>query len=57
MEIAKDIDYTPHYLQVKCLLRDVYELLSERRFSEAEELSVKLLAETKLLHNAVKAQK
>lgn len=57
MEIAKDIDYTPHYLQVKCLLRDVYELLSERRFSEAEELSVKLLAETKLLLNAVKAQK
>lgn len=57
MEIANNIDYAPHYLRAKFLLRNIYELLNEHRIEEAEQLSIELLAEIKLLLNAVKAQK
>lgn len=57
MEIAKDVDYAPHHLQSQRLLRKIYEHLNEREFKEAEELGVQLIVETKLLLNAIKAQK
>lgn len=57
MEIAKEVDYAPHYLRSQKLLREIYEHLNEREFKEAEELCIQLNVETKLLLNAVKAQK
>ncbi len=57
MEIAKEVDYAPHYLRAKSLLRDIYEHLNDRDLDRAEELSFHLIAEVKLLSNAVKAQR
>lgn len=57
MEIARDLDYAPHYLRAKELLRSLYELLNDREMEKAEQISLQLLAEAKLLHNAVKVQK
>jgi hypothetical protein len=57
MEIANPVDYAPHYLRAKVLLGEMYKLLNERRITEAEELSIQLLAEAKLLHNAIRTHK
>ena len=57
MEIAKEVDYAPHYLRSQKLLREIYEHLNEREFKEAEELCIQLNVGTKLLLYAVRAQK
>jgi len=57
MEIAKEVDYAPHYLRAKSLLHDIYEHLNNKDLDRAEELSFHLIVEVKLLSNAVKAQK
>jgi hypothetical protein len=57
MEIAEQVDYAPHYLRAKVLLGETYKLLNERRFIEAEELAFQLLAEVKLLNNAIRTHK
>lgn len=57
MEIAKPVDYAPHYLRAKELLGETYRLLNEKRITEAEELSIQLIAETKLMYNAIRVHK
>lgn len=57
MEIAKEVDYAPHYLRSQHLLRDIYKHLNENEFTKAEELCLELVVETKLLLNAVKEKK
>jgi hypothetical protein len=53
MEIVKDVDYTPHYLRSKQLIRELYETLNDRDISKSKEISLHLLTEIRLLHNAI----
>lgn len=55
--MSEKVDYASHYLRARVLLGEMYKLLNERRFIEAEELSVQLLAEAKLLQNAIRTHK
>ena len=54
MEIAKVVDYAPHIEELKRLIRDVHELANQRKQKEAEEISLKLAVEVKLLLNAIR---
>lgn len=51
------IDYSPHYLEVKRLLREVYENANEREIETAVALAEKLMVESRLLLQAIKAQR
>lgn len=53
METVSLVDYAPHMLETKRLLHNMHELLIERKYEEAKELSFSLLVEVKLLSNAV----
>lgn len=53
METVDLVDYAPHMLETKRILREMHELLIERKYGEAKELSLSLLTEVKLLTNAV----
>jgi hypothetical protein len=53
MEIAKNMDYAPHYLRTKQLLRELHDALNDREVAKSKELSLQLLTEVKLLHNSV----
>jgi len=57
METVNTVDYAPHYLRAKVLLGEIYKLLNERDFNLAEQLTLDLIVESRLLHNAVRAQK
>ena len=54
MEIVKEVDYAPHYLESKRLLGELYILLNDREMKDAHEVSMKLLAEVRLLNTAIK---
>lgn len=54
MEIAKVVDYAPHVEELKKLVRQVSELANERKQEEAEEAALALVAEAKLLLNALR---
>ena len=54
MEIAKVVDYASHIEELKRLIRDVHELANQRKQKEAEEVSLKLAVEVKLLLNAIR---
>ena len=56
MEIVKEVDYAPHYLEAKRLMHDLYLLLNNREMKEAHEVSLKLLTEVRLLNTAIKEQ-
>ena len=55
MEIAEVVDYAPHVEELKRLIRDVHEQANERKHAEAEEIALRLLAEAKLLLNAIRS--
>jgi hypothetical protein len=57
MEIVKPLDYAPHYLRAKVLLGETYRLLNDKQITEAKELAIQLLAEVKLLNNAIGTHK
>ena len=42
------VDYSPHYLEVKRLLREVYENANEREIETAVALAEKLMVESTL---------
>lgn len=52
-----DVDYAPHYLHAKQLLRDVYETANDREIEKAVALAEKLMVESRLLLQALKAQR
>jgi hypothetical protein len=52
-----NVDYSPHYLEAKRLLRDVYETANERDMETAVALAEKLMVESRLLLQAIKAQR
>jgi hypothetical protein len=52
-----NVDYSPHYLEAKRLLRDVYETANERDIETAVALAEKLMVESRLLLQAIKAQR
>jgi hypothetical protein len=56
MEIAKELDFAPHYLESKRLMHELYLLLNKREMAEAHELSLRLLTEVKLMTHAIKEQ-
>ncbi len=56
MEIAKEVDYAPHYLESKRLMHELYLLLNKREMKEAHEMSLRLLTEVKLMTHAIKEQ-
>ena len=55
MVIAEVVDYAPHVEEIKNLVRDVHEQANERNLKEAEETALRLLAEAKLLLNAIRS--
>lgn len=55
MEIANPLDYSPHLLEAKKVLKELHVALNERRHDEAKDLMVRLQAEVKLLSTAIKA--
>ena len=48
------VDYSMHYLELKHMTKELYELLSKREFDKADELSLRMIAEAKLLNNAIR---
>lgn len=52
-----DVDYAPHYLESKRLLREIYETANEREIETAVALAEKLMVESRLLLQALKAQR
>lgn len=54
MKINNVVDYAPHVEELKKLIRHVGELANERKQEEAEEAALALVAEAKLLLNALR---
>lgn len=54
MKVAEVIDFAPHTDEIKRLVREVYESANDRKFENAEEAALKLVAEAKLLLNAIR---
>ncbi len=55
VKISNVVDYSTHYQAVKHMTKDLYELLNNRQFDKADELSLQMLAEVKLLNNAIRS--
>jgi len=51
------VDYSPYYLEVKRLLREIYENANDREIETAIALAEKLMVESRLLLQAIKAQR
>lgn len=54
MQIADSVDFAPHIIKARTLVRDIHEYTNEKRIEEAEELALQLIVEAKLLLNAIK---
>lgn len=54
MKVVKVLDFAPHTDEIKRLVRDVYDSANDREFKNAEEAALKLVAEAKLLLNAIR---
>ena len=54
MQIADAVDFAPHIIKARTLIRDIHEYTNEGRNKEAEELALQLIVEAKLLLNAIK---
>ena len=56
MQTVEIVDYGPHVIRARVLLKDIGNHMNEGRKEEAEELALQLLAEAKLLLNTIKHQ-
>jgi hypothetical protein len=56
MQIAEAVDFGPHIIQARALVRDIHNTLNDGHKEQAEELALKLIAEAKLLMNVIKHQ-
>lgn len=54
MQTVEIVDYGPHIIQTKNLIRDIYNNLNNGQKEQAQELAFQLLAESKLLLNTIK---
>lgn len=49
------VDYSMHYQELKHMIKNLYDLLNDREFDKADELSLRMIAETKLLNNSIRS--
>lgn len=56
MQTVEVVDYGPHIIHARILLRDIGNHMNEGRREQAEELALQLLVEAKLLLNTIKHQ-
>lgn len=49
------VDYSIHYQELKHMTKELYELLNKREFDKADDLSLRMIAEAKLLNNAIRS--